>query len=72
MALTHAEGRRVVHRSIGEALAEAVREEVAWLERYGLLPGGLAWDDQPAWRVRLWTHCLATQERAGALAAGML
>ena len=62
---------RMVPRGVGERLARAVGQEMDWLQSCGALPGGLAWDDQPAWRVRLWAHCLAERERAWALAAGM-
>jgi len=62
---------RVVRQGAGRALARAVAEETDWLMRTGQLPGGLAWDDQPAWRVRLWAHSLAERERAVALAVEM-
>ncbi len=66
-----AERVRVVLRGAGERLARAVGREMDWLSRCGSLPGGPAWDDQPAWRVRLWEYCLAERERVWALAAGM-
>lgn len=62
---------RAVRRTAGERLARAVGQEMDWLTRCGALPGGLAWDDQPAWRVRLWAHCLTERERVWALVAGM-
>jgi len=37
----------------------------------GELPGGLPWDRQPAWRVRLWEHLIDEQERAEMLASVM-
>ncbi|MGD9495689.1 MAG: hypothetical protein AB7Y46_05200 [Armatimonadota bacterium] len=55
----------------GVRLARTVANEVAWLLRTGQLPGGLAWDDQPAWRVRLWAHTLVERERLRALADTM-
>ena len=66
------EQARVVRCSAGEKLARAVEQETDWLTTCGTLPGGLAWDDQPAWRVRLWAHCLAVRERAQMPAVGIM
>lgn len=50
-------------RTVGERLAEVVADELRWLRATGELPGGLPWDRQPAWRVRLWEHALHEEER---------
>ena len=62
---------QTVRRSAGERLAEAIAQEVRWLRMTGQLPGGLPWDRQPAWRVRLWEHLIDEQERAEMLASLM-
>ncbi len=70
-ALGGAQDWRWMRPSTAAALAAQVTEELRWLEWTDELPGGLPWDEQPAWRVRLWAHALEARERAEALAAGM-
>jgi len=45
-------------------LAEAVLRELDWLRWSGELPGGVSWDEQPAWRVELYEAGLNAQDRA--------
>lgn len=56
----------------GERLAEAIAQEVRWLRMTGRTPGGLPWDRQPAWRVRLWEHLIDEQERVAAIERAMI
>jgi hypothetical protein len=65
------EAPRTVPRSASERLAEAVAREVRWLHLTGETPGGLPWDRQPAWRVRLWEHFVDERARVAALAAAL-
>jgi hypothetical protein len=57
--------------TIGDRLAEAIAQEVRWLRLTGETPGGVGWDRQPAWRVRLWEHYLDEQERVAAAERAM-
>ena len=65
------DGATEVRRGVAARLAEAVLEEVRWLQMTGELPGGLPWDRQPAWRVRLWAHLAYEQQRV-AIAAEIM
>ncbi|MEA3400645.1 MAG: hypothetical protein U9R79_05300 [Armatimonadota bacterium] len=56
--------RRVVDVEIAGRLARAVIEEMRWAGWSGELPGGLPWDRQPSWRVRLWEHWLSVRDEA--------
>jgi len=53
------------------AFAAAVLEEILWMLWTGAFPGGMPWDDQPAWRVALWETFFIEWERASALAADL-
>jgi hypothetical protein len=57
--------------TIGDWLAEAIAQEVRWLRLTGETPGGVGWDRQPAWRVRLWEHYLDEQDRVAAAERAM-
>lgn len=65
------EATRTVRRDLSEGLAEAVAREVRWLQMTGQTPGGLPWDRQPAWRVRLWEHLIDERERAEMMASAI-
>ncbi|MGC9319798.1 MAG: hypothetical protein ACP5KN_17325 [Armatimonadota bacterium] len=56
--------RRVVGVEVAGRLARAVIEEMRWVAWSGELPGGLPWDRQPSWRVRLWEHWLSACDAA--------
>lgn len=60
-----------VRRSAGEELTACALRELYWLERFGGLPGGVSWDNQPAWRVELWEEFLVERERSMAAAMSM-
>lgn len=62
------ESAMTVRRGEGEKLAEAALDEVRWLRVTGELPGGLPWDLQPAWRVRLWALLMDEEQRAAVAA----
>ncbi|MFO8081374.1 MAG: hypothetical protein R6V07_13875 [Armatimonadota bacterium] len=62
---------RMLRRGVGERLAESIAREVRWLKLTGNAPGGLPWDRQPAWRVRLWEHLIEEQQRAAVIERAM-
>lgn len=66
-ALTKDAPVQAMRRGVAERLAEAIEREVWWLRTTGELPGGLPWDRQPAWRVRLWEWLLEEQARVAAV-----
>ena len=63
---------RSVTPGVAERLAEAIEREVWWLRLTGATPGGLPWDRQPAWRVRLWEHLIEEQARVAAVERAMM
>ena len=67
-SLTAGSPRRTARRRVAERLAEVIEWEVRWLLLAGQTPGGLPWDRQPAWRVRLWEYFIEEQERAAMMA----
>ena len=58
-----AESAAIVRQGLDERLAAVLVDEVRWLRMTRELPGGLPWDRQPAWRVRLWELLMDEQER---------
>lgn len=62
---------QTAQRDSAERLAESVEQEVRWLELTGNAPGGLPWDRQPAWRVRLWEHLIDERLRVAAIERAM-
>ncbi len=56
---------------VGLALAAAVLREVLWMLWTGSPPGGVPWDEQPAWRAELCEAFLIECERAAALSAAL-
>ncbi len=55
---------RRVKPTLSGRLARTVLREMAWFEWSGVLPGGVPWDEQPAWRAALWEHWLGESEQA--------
>jgi len=54
----------------GAELVGAALREVQWVLWCGMLPGGVAWDQQPAWRAGLWEAFLSEYERVALLTRG--
>ena len=45
-------------------LTATLLRELRMFERTGQLPGGVSWDEQPAWRVELWEAFWEAQQAA--------
>ena len=62
---------RCLPQPTGLALAAAVLREVLWMLWTGSPPGGVPWDEQPAWRAELCEAFLIEWERTAALNADL-
>jgi len=63
--------RAMLSQPVGLAVAAAVLREVLWMLWTGSPPGGVPWDEQPAWRAELYEAFLIEWERAAALNADL-
>ena len=67
----HAASPKSLHEPVGLALAAAVLREILWMLWTGSPPGGVPWDEQPAWRAELCEAFFIEWERAAALSADL-